>query len=296
MRLALGTVQFGLKYGVANTGGQVAAREVARILQCARDLKVDTLDTAIAYGTSEEVLGELGISDFRIVTKLPPLEGANLSEAQADPVGFVERAVTGSLTRLGVQRLEAVLFHRTSDASGNLGPSLWKALAKLQVTGAIGALGLSIYSPEELEGCREDAPLGLVQAPINALDTRLEDSGWTKRLTDRGAKIHSRSAFLQGLLIMPPEERPAKFNRWANVWQAWDDWRMRNDLTPLQAAVFCALSAPGIARIIVGVDTKTQLIAISQAIDDVSHRADLKRPVFQGQDTDLLIPMRWNSL
>lgn len=296
MKLALGTVQFGLDYGVANTRGQVPITEAARIVQCARELKIDTLDTAIAYGTSEKVLGEIGVSDFRIVTKLPPLEGAVGGEATADPAGFIERAVVGSLVRLGIGRLEAVLFHRASDAFGPLGAVLWETLAKLQAAETIGFLGVSVYGPAELDNHPADLPLGLIQAPVNAFDTRLEDSGWTARLRERNIKIHSRSAFLQGLLIMPPEARPAKFSRWAGLWRSWDNWQAEHRLSPLQAALFCALAAPGVERIVVGVDTDTQLLAIAQGMDEVSHRADLERPLFYGQYTDLLTPMRWNSL
>lgn len=270
--------------------------EAERIVRRARALRIDTLDTAVAYGTSESVLGEIGVSGFRVVTKLPPLEGSVAKNAHADPAGFVERLVVGSLRRLNVERLEAVLFHRSSDARGSTGDALGRALADLQAADTIGAMGISVYSPTELENYPEDLHVGLIQAPVNALDTRLEDSGWTARLTERQIRIHSRSAFLQGLRLMAPNDRPAKFNRWAQVWRAWDQWRAKHGLTPLQAAAFCVLAAPGIERIVVGVDTEAQLRAIAQAVDEVSQRTDLQRPVFHGQDTDLLTPIRWNSL
>ena len=72
-RLALGTVQFGMRYGIANSTGQVTAEQAGAMLRVAAVSGIDTLDTAVAYGSSESCLGALGVSDFRVVTKLPPL-------------------------------------------------------------------------------------------------------------------------------------------------------------------------------------------------------------------------------
>lgn len=71
-RLALGTAQFGMRYGVANRVGQVPAGEARRILERARTAGMDTLDTAAAYGASETLLGSVGVADWIVVTKLPP--------------------------------------------------------------------------------------------------------------------------------------------------------------------------------------------------------------------------------
>ena len=73
MKLALGTVQFGLDYGVSNISGQVGVSEVRSVLQEARRHSIDTLDTAAVYGNSESVLGEIGVDQFNIITKLPPI-------------------------------------------------------------------------------------------------------------------------------------------------------------------------------------------------------------------------------
>src|SRR5450755_1692147 len=75
-RIALGTVQFGLPYGIANRAGQVAHADVAAILAYARSAGVDTVDTAIAYGDSEKCLGDVGMQSWRVVSKLPPVPSA----------------------------------------------------------------------------------------------------------------------------------------------------------------------------------------------------------------------------
>ena len=73
-KLALGTAQFGLDYGVTNSEGKVQVEEVELILGCAKENSINTLDTAASYGNSEEVLGSIGISDFQIITKTIPLK------------------------------------------------------------------------------------------------------------------------------------------------------------------------------------------------------------------------------
>lgn len=107
MRLALGTVQFGLDYGVSNRAGEVPDDELDAILTLARKLGVDTLDTAQAYGKAETRLGSHHTADFQLVGKLAP--GIQATE--------VATSVAGSLQRLARPRLDGLLLHRSQDAS-----------------------------------------------------------------------------------------------------------------------------------------------------------------------------------
>ena len=63
-KIALGTVQFGLNYGISNTNGQVPPEEIARILDYCKLNGIDTLDTAQGYGESEKVLSQFDLSSF----------------------------------------------------------------------------------------------------------------------------------------------------------------------------------------------------------------------------------------
>src|SRR5690606_8086920 len=115
-RIALGTVQFGLDYGVANTRGRVTPDEVARILALAADAGVRTLDTAVAYGDSERVLGQFPLAGFDVVSKLPAHD-----EPFRDIAGWVSREVEGSLRRLGIEQLDALLLHRPAQLLADTG-------------------------------------------------------------------------------------------------------------------------------------------------------------------------------
>ena len=288
MKLALGTVQFGLNYGVANTSGRVSEQEVAVILQCAQTCGLDTLDTAIAYGESEAVLGRLGIERWNTVTKLPAVP-----ENCQDVAQWVHEQIQQSMARLGVSQLHGVLLHRPAQLLEKMGPALYGALQSIKAQGKTRKIGVSVYGSAELDALFNAYALDLVQAPLNILDRGLVKSGWAGRLHDAGVEVHTRSAFLQGLLLMPAAQRPAKFNPWANVWRAWDGWLEQEGLTPLQACLRYVTNLPQIDRVVVGVDTAAQLQQIVQAAD--GKLATLPE-LDTLQDARLINPASWHQL
>lgn len=282
-RLALGTVQFGLDYGVANSRGRVEADEVAAILDLARTAGIDTLDTAVGYGGSERTLGEAGVAGFNILTKLP-----ELPEATTDVIGWVLTEATASIERLGRQRLHGLLLHRPLDLVGPRGQELRAGLVAARETGLTDRIGVSVYSPEDLDRVWND-DLDLVQAPSNALDRRLASSGWLDRLADAGAEVHTRSAFLQGLLLM--DERPAYFDRWADVLGSWDRWVESNECSPVEAALGAALADDRIDRVVIGVDGRDQL---GEILDALGAPLPVPPDTLGSEDLDLIDPSRWS--
>lgn len=284
-RLALGTVQFGLRYGVANSTGQVDAGEAARILADARAAGVDTLDTAIAYGESEAVLGAAGVGGWNIVTKLPALP-----ENCADPAGWAKAEVESSLARLGVPAVQAVLLHRPEQLLGPQGPALHGALRALKEAGFARQTGISVYSPADLAAIVPRFRPDLVQVPFNIVDGRWASSGWLDTLAAGGIEVHARSVFLQGLLLMPASRRPAWFSRWQPLWDAWEAWLAASGTTPLQACLRHALAVPAISRVVVGADSLAQWREIVAAADGVPL---VPPPAIATEDPSLLNPAAW---
>lgn len=285
MKLALGTAQFGMDYGVANRGGRVPQDEVGAILTHARSEGIDTLDTAIAYGESESALGKCALAGWRIITKL----GA-VPEDHPDAGAWVAEQIRGSLQRLGVASLYGVLLHSPSQLLEAHGGEILSALQAAKREGMIRKSGISIYDPSELDGlwdlCRPD----IVQAPFNILDRRLVDSGWLRRMQESHTEVHVRSIFLQGLLLMGGEDRPRSFQRWDRLWASWHGWLQDSGLTPLEACVRDALSFPEIARVVVGVDSLRHLEEICEA----AHGDAPEIPSsLHTDDTDLLNPSKW---
>lgn len=282
-RLALGTVQFGLDYGVANDGGRVSVDETTRILEVAHDAGIDTLDTAIGYGDSEARLGEIGVAGWRIVSKLP-----ELPDEVDDVTGWAEACVTGSLERLGVDRLHGLLLHRPAELSGEHGIALGAALLEVRQQGLAEKIGVSVYGPDELDAVWDDR-FDLVQAPFNVFDRRLVTSGWLGRLVEQGVEIHTRSAFLQGLLLM--KDWPTYFDRFAGWHDAWTAYCAAEDATLLEASLGFVLAPSGIDRVVVGVDTAEQLGEIL-AVDDLQMAPP--PDTLASDDLDLIKPSRWD--
>jgi aryl-alcohol dehydrogenase-like predicted oxidoreductase len=277
-----------MSYGIANQVGQITLSEARKIIQFASDHGIDFLDTAISYGESEICLGQLGVQDFKVVTKIPaiPPGCVNITE-------WVDEQVTASMRRLGVKSLYGLLLHRSEDLRGSNGKLLYEALYKFKDAGQVKKLGVSIYSPGELDNIENIFNIELVQAPFNIIDQRLYLSGWLDRLKSRDIEVHARSVFLQGLLLMEPSNRPSKFSRWAAFWSQWDAWIEQTGVTPLEACIRFALPFSQIGRLIVGIDSIRQL----QEIILASEGPPLELPSWQCEiHPDLFMPTSWAAL
>lgn len=287
-RLALGTVQFGLPYGIANQAGKVSRPEAKAMLQLAADSDIDTLDTAIAYGDSENCLGEVCTQNFKLVTKLPAVP-----DACPDVSGWVQEQVAASLARLGVSAVYGLLLHRSEQLLGPNGKELYQTLQELKDNGQVKKVGVSIYAPSELEAISKLFHLDLVQAPFNLIDRRLLATGWLQRLKGDGVEIHTRSAFLQGLLLMPQAAVLPKFAPWSNLWKRWHKWLTDRDVAAVQACLAFPLSFPEIDRIVVGADSVNQL---DQIIGAANSAPQFDLPDLQCAEENLINPVRWSLL
>ncbi len=287
-RLALGTAQFGLDYGIANRRGRIPDDEARAILRRARVAGIDMLDTAIAYGDSETRLGAMGIAGWQVISKLPAAP-----EACDDISKWVVDAISGSLDRLHCRRLTGLLLHRPQQLLEAAGHRLYEALALVKRDGLVERVGVSIYDPGELDALGGRYRFDIVQAPFNILDHRLIETGWLRRLADEGVELHARSVFLQGLLLMRPDERPRKFDRWTSLWSRWEAWLSADRLSPLQACLRHVLSFPEISRVIVGVDGSLQLDEILEASRGPVPQVPAELHV---ADLALIVPPNWVSL
>jgi aryl-alcohol dehydrogenase-like predicted oxidoreductase len=194
---------------------------------------------------------------------------------------------------LGVTELYGLLLHRPEQLLGSNGPALYQALKILKANGQVQKVGISIYSPSELAALSPKYIFDLVQAPFNLVDQRFYNSGWMHRLKDNDVEIHTRSAFLQGLLLMAQTDIPPKFLPWANLWQKWHHWLACNHGSAVQACLAFPLSFSEIDRIVLGAESLVQLTQIVSAIDN-KLKSDL--PNLQSDDENLINPVNWNKL
>ena len=288
MKLALGTAQFGLSYGVANQNGQVGLAVGREIVRMAAARGIDTIDTAIAYGESEQRLGEIGVGDFKIITKLPaiPAECVNIP-------AWVSQNLTASLQRMGLSKLDGILLHQPSQLLEKRGQEIYDALLQVQSAGLVNKIGVSIYEPKELADLMSRFSIDIVQAPFSILDQRLRTSGWLDKLAQLNVELHVRSIFLQGLLLMNKTNRPQKFDRWNTFWIQWHTYLMTSGYSALRACLAFVLSEKKIHRIVVGFESLTQLEECLRATNE-----DLTSsvPIPTCDDVELADPRGWSAL
>ena len=292
MRLALGTVQFGLQYGVANINGQVSEDIAAEILSISKTAGIDTLDTAVAYGDSENCLGNIGVNDWRIFTKIPSIPINCLEVSQWGRKQFED-----SLERLNVDCITGLMLHNPMQLLEGRGKEIWDFLTQLKLNKKVEKIGFSIYGPSELDMLWKDYQPDIVQAPFNILDQRMKKTGWFDKLNNNNVELHIRSVFLQGLLLMNTDDRSKNFNQWNYIWEKLDSWLTENNLTPLEAALGYVLNEKSVDRVIVGVDTVKQLeevLAVSENVINTNLNDYLAQ--ISTDDEKLINPSNWSDL
>jgi len=282
-KIALGTVQFGLDYGISNTSGQVTIGEARKILEFAKEHDIDTLDTASGYGNSESALGKIGIDDFQVVTKTMPLQFG---------IANVLQLFHQSLADLNTTSVDGLLIHNIDDTKDKQFDTLYKELGKLKQDNLISKIGFSTYTPNQVDFLLGNFDFDLIQVPFNILDNRLVQSGHLKILTNKGIEVHARSVFLQGLLLMSKQNLPKKFSRWDSLWSLWYQWLSDNKITALEATIRYAMATSEISKVLVGVDTQEQLQEIVELSKDKGALPTIPKELFMN-DVNLLNPSNW---
>ncbi|WP_233635981.1 aldo/keto reductase [Hymenobacter setariae] len=282
-RLALGTAQFGLAYGLNNQTGQPSTEAVAEVLAAAQAADLTLLDTAAAYGNSEARLGELAGKNpaFELITKLP-----------AGPPAQVAQHLAESLGRLRRKNLYGVMFHAFKPLQDE--PAAWQALQAARAAGKVARIGVSLYHPHEAEWLlAEGWDIDLVQVPYNVLDQRF--AAVLPRLAAHGLEVHVRSAFLQGLLLREPATLPDFFRPLTPKLT-----RLRHLAAdagvPLPALLLLfAAYAPGVVRTVIGVDSVANLHENLAAAPHLT-TAEALRPALAelAEPTDtFILPYTW---
>jgi spore coat polysaccharide biosynthesis protein SpsF len=294
-RLALGSAQWGMPYGIANRQGQPSLDEVAALLARARAAGITCIDTARAYGESEAVIGRLASPEagWRVVTKLAPDvhgEGLGLPEA----LDRVQRSLAESRAALDRDVLPVLLLHRFAHRHV-CGGRVWRVLLAEREAGRIGSLGVSAGTPEEAWAALEDPDIEAIQVATSLLDLRLQRQGFFPRARELGRTVYVRSVFLQGVAHLAPASLPPALRALS---EAMDTIRRAaRELSVAPRALYLAFvrSLPGVHPV-VGCETEAQLAELledwsSEAVD----AAALVRLVdaLPTHDADLVDPSRW---
>ena len=279
-KLALGTVQFGLDYGITNQSGQVTIKEVKGILDFAKENGIDVLDTASGYGNSEKVLGGVGVDNYQIITKTISLKNG------------VDKVIDGfyqSLDDLSQKQVEGLLIHNIQDIENKQFSALFDKLNELKQQGLIKKIGFSTYTPEQVNFLLENFDFNIIQVPFNVFDTRLIQSGQLQALKSKGVEIHARSVFLQGVLL-DFDNLSDYFLTWKAQFTEYQAMVKNSGLSLLEYALNFVLSVQEIDRVLVGVNNEQQLREIVLSLKGLDGLED-----YFINDINLLNPSLWKG-
>jgi aryl-alcohol dehydrogenase-like predicted oxidoreductase len=287
-KIILGTVQFGLNYGINNNTGQISKNEVYDILDLCSVFKINTLDTAAAYGNSEERIGNyLQLKNtnhkFRIITKFSLNNGLSLIQS-----------LNHSLKRLKLSQLDTIMFHNIDDFKRT---SLSELKKLLDFKGEKYLnLGISLYDNEQIDEVCELGLFNIIQLPFNVLDNHNLRGELLHKLNRKGIETHTRSVFLQGLFFMEISNIPNKLTPLKKHLTALNEIANDFKISKEAIALHYAINKSYISGVLMGVDTlnhlKTNLSTLS---------INVPQEVFKAIDNinvepiELLNPTTWNS-
>lgn len=287
-KIILGTVQFGLPYGISNTSGRVEEQHVFSILDFCLANGILCLDTAAAYGSSEEVIGSYlrnsGKNPFRLITKL-----------QRSGTRDIGASLAESIKRLSVGSVDTLLFHSFSDYESSR-PLLERFLQQFKGR-LFNRLGVSVYTNEEIEQLAFDPLVEVVQAPFNLLDNVAQRRESLLLLKRNGKEVHTRSVFLQGLFFKDLYDPHPVVAALSDELTAIGRIAEKNGLTMTQLALGYSLGQPFIDGVLIGVDSLAQLKV--NVLDSAIPLSDTVRAEVDGirvGDSRLLNPSNWQNL
>lgn len=290
-RLGLGTVQFGINYGLTNDQGQVPKTEVAAILNRAETAGIRVLDTASQYGESEAVLGRAlrPGNAFKEVSKTPNCPEDEITPAHLDKV---EATLERSIELLGVSSLYGLLVHQAADLQKPGAASLARRLEEFRNDGRVDHIGVSVYDGGELDAALTVFQPDIVQLPYNILDQRLVSTGWLAELKRRGIEVHARSLFLQGLLLAEPVSLSDFFAPATDQLKAISSAGVEHGIGRLGMCLHAAFNRPELDILLVGVTKIAELEAILNLLPKLSGLT-IDPDAFALDDESILNPALW---
>lgn len=296
MKLCLGTVQFGMDYGIQG-GHQPEYYKIDNIFDYAISHGITTFDTAAAYGEAEDVLGHYikhskrSQKDIKVISKLAASVFDNADRAVWPNIA-IDNA-SKSRDSLRIEQLEAYLFHNASLINDLYAV---KAIASVKEQGISKKVGVSIYFPEEAMKALEYDEIDVIQIPYNVFDRRLDKCGFFHKAKEKSVEVYARSTLLQGLIMMNEGELPASMAFAKGYLKRYHDICREYDVSSLAGAVGYVDSHEGIDYIVFGVDNISQLHEYIDINDTVISNEMVKAldEAFSDVEEKLVNPVLWN--
>ena len=259
--LCIGTAQFGFKYGVTNKDGIVSIEEVQKIIDMAYDSGVKYIDTAQAYGKSEEILGKTirDNQNFKIISKI---SSPNKIKSGLELINELEVKFEQSLQNLKKNSIDTLLIHNSQDLRSAHGKDILMWLKNLKINKLVKRIGISVYSFDEIDDVKL-SDFDVIQIPLSIFDQRLLNRGYLKKIISSDCKIHIRSIFLQGLVLAKTSNLPNFLSEeFKNHHKKFSNFAKINKISKLNLACSFIKSLNNVEATLIGVDNLVQFSQI----------------------------------
>jgi aryl-alcohol dehydrogenase-like predicted oxidoreductase len=281
-RFVLGTAQLGMNYGIANVFGQPSEKLVCEIVKTALGCGVNCFDTAQAYGNSEVVLGKAlkrcgAESNIKVVSKLSP-------KLQISDSSSVINSIEKSCHALGVDQLWCLMLHR-ADWLDSWHKGLGKTLCRSKQAGGVRYLGVSVYTPDDARRALEHADIQVIQVPCNLWNQRMLREGIFDLSKKKSKLLFVRSIYLQGLLLLSPQDVAKKLPAAKLASQRWYEVATQFGMSPKHLSISFGLSLN--MPLVIGVESVQQLNENAQLFQQAPLSADVSEGI-QSQLSPLL--------
>ena len=272
-KIGLGTVQFGLNYGISNKKGKTDNNEIKSIINTCQSKGMTIIDTSPDYGNAEELIGKFDLGKFKVVSKF--ISKPNYS---------IHDLLKKSLKNLNLNNLYGYLSHKPQELLSD--SNLWRDLNKIKELGLVQKIGFSVYHPNEINLLiKKNMIPDIVQLPFNFLDRRFENH--FEKLNDLGVEIHARSIFLQGLFFLNTKSLNSFFDPVKNVI---DELQKSSNLSG--DLLNFVLSNKYISHAIIGVENNKQL---KQNIKSYKCSSKISVHINTYLNEDILNPSKWKN-
>lgn len=297
MELCLGTVQFGMDYGIRGKK-KPDLQEALSMMDYAVQNGVNSFDTASAYGTAENVVGEFlqahpCVRDrMFITTKLLPNILENVPETEYYKI--IKQNLENSLLRLHTDYLDGYYFHTPAYVFQEVAV---EALAQLKKEGYLRHVGVSAYEVAEAEAGILNPKIDLLQVPFSILDQRMSAADVFLHAGQAGTKVHTRSAFIQGMIFMEPDEVPPYLHKALPVLRKIEVLSAQLRMSKAALAIYFVKTQPLIERLVFGVHSLDQLkedIAVFHKVDCLNELKELAGQ-FRDLDAEIVMPSLWKK-
>lgn len=287
-KMILGSAQFGLDYGISNVTGITSLEEVDKILHYANDLGICHIDTAPAYGHSEQLIGSLEISKkFLITTKIAHLNTDRISEKHYD---LILKTVDQSILNLK-QSPHIILLHNSGDITLEGSKYLFKAFDQLKGFLGVQKIGVSVYDTDQCVLALDSYDFDVVQVPANIYDRRFVSAEFLSHIHSKCSEVQVRSIFLQGLFFI--KKLPIYLSHYQAVHDKFHDFLKNNQLSPLDASVQF-IKTLDVDGFLVGVNNLDQLKEVVESVSSENLDVDL-RSFNYDQYENLIDPRTWRK-